>query len=149
MSITSSKISFWTQFKRHIVANREAHQILKKFGNPINTLVQSSELETKDWKNAIRYLLSVTVTGSVSCFLFLNETTQGEHAVVDESATQRRMLNHSRHHDTVRDNLFRMCRNFGQHPPFFSQMRIFFRNRAPIRGTILTAIARGPTEADF
>ena len=30
---------------------------------------------------------------------------------------------------TVRDNLFRMSLNFGQHPPFFSKMRTFFKNR--------------------
>jgi hypothetical protein len=30
---------------------------------------------------------------------------------------------------TVRDNLFRMSPNFGQHPPFFSKMRTFFKNR--------------------
>ena len=32
---------------------------------------------------------------------------------------------------TVRDNLFRMSPNFGQHPPFFSKMRTFFKNRPP------------------
>jgi hypothetical protein len=31
---------------------------------------------------------------------------------------------------TVRDNLFRICNNLGQHPPFFSKMRTFFKNRA-------------------
>ena len=32
---------------------------------------------------------------------------------------------------TVRVNLFRMSLNFGQHPPFFSKMRTFFKNRPP------------------
>ena len=37
MSITSSKISFGTQFKAHIVSNRAArHLRLKKFGNNKN-----------------------------------------------------------------------------------------------------------------
>jgi hypothetical protein len=31
--------------------------------------------------------------------------------------------------DTVRDNLFRMSQIFGQHPPFFSKMRTFFKTR--------------------
>ena len=30
---------------------------------------------------------------------------------------------------TVRDNLFRICSNLGQRPPFFSKMRTFFKNR--------------------
>ena len=32
---------------------------------------------------------------------------------------------------TVWDRLFRLCPNFGQHPPFFSKMRTFFKNRPP------------------
>ena len=30
---------------------------------------------------------------------------------------------------TVWDRLFRLCPNLGQHPPFFSKMRTFFKNR--------------------
>jgi hypothetical protein len=32
---------------------------------------------------------------------------------------------------TVRDDLFRLCPNLGQRPPFFSKMRTFFKNRPP------------------
>ena len=32
---------------------------------------------------------------------------------------------------TVRDRLLPMSSNFGQHPPFFSKMRTFFKNRPP------------------
>jgi hypothetical protein len=32
---------------------------------------------------------------------------------------------------TVWDNLFPMSLNLGQHPPFFSKMRTFFKNRTP------------------
>jgi hypothetical protein len=45
MSITSSKISFGTQFKAHIVANRAArHLRLKNFGNNKNLKKSRSEL---------------------------------------------------------------------------------------------------------
>jgi hypothetical protein len=32
---------------------------------------------------------------------------------------------------TVWDRLFRLCPNFGQHPPLISKMRTFYKNRAP------------------
>ena len=39
-----------------------------------------------------------------------------------------------RQRGTVRDNLFRLCPNLDQHPPFFSKMRTFFKNRPPWYG---------------
>jgi hypothetical protein len=49
---------------------------------------------------------------------------------------------------TVRDYLFRLCPNFGQHPPFFWKMRTFSIKIGHV-GTILFAIPRGTNVAEF
>jgi hypothetical protein len=83
MSITSSKISFGTQFKAHIKENRAAlHLRLKKL-----------EKEQKKEKDVQGILTSTVRTVGVSA----NPTGCFER----------------------------------QHPPFFSKMRTFFKNRPP------------------
>jgi hypothetical protein len=71
------------------------------------------------------YSMAIDATAAVACATFVAFTC----GLNSCTSTEYTKFKFSTKFSTVRDNLFRLCPNLGQHPPFFSKMRTFFKNR--------------------